>query len=158
KATGSRHSTPAARRSTCTSESPRGAERQRESMRKHTTAVLAFAALALAGCGGERAATAGALSGSLEIAASSTVYPVSQAVAEEFMAENRGGVRVTVGVSGTGGGFRRFCAGETEISNASRAIKPDERALCEQAGVDPLELQVAIDGLAVTVHPENTMV
>ncbi|HSJ31138.1 MAG TPA: PstS family phosphate ABC transporter substrate-binding protein [Longimicrobiales bacterium] len=127
-------------------------------MRKHTSAVLTAVALVLAGCGGERAGTDGELSGSIEIDGSSTVYPVSQAVAEEFMAENRGGVRVTVGVSGTGGGFRRFCAGETEISNASRAIKDDERALCEQAGVDPLELQVAIDGLAVTVHPENTMV
>ena len=127
-------------------------------MRKHTSAVLTAVALVLAGCGGERAGTDGELSGSIEIDGSSTVYPVSQAVAEEFMAESRGGVRVTVGVSGTGGGFRRFCAGETEISNASRAIKDDERALCEQAGVDPLELQVAIDGLAVVVHPENTMV
>ena len=124
----------------------------------HTTAVLTAAALVLAGCGGERGGTDGELSGSIEIDGSSTVYPISQAVAEEFMIESGGDVRVTVGVSGTGGGFRRFCAGETEISNASRAIKDDERALCEQAGVDPLELQVAIDGLAVTVHPENTMV
>lgn len=127
-------------------------------MRKHTSAVLAAVALVLAGCGGERAGTDGELSGSIEIDGSSTVYPVSQAVAEEFMIETGGDVRVTVGVSGTGGGFRRFCAGETEISNASRAIKDDERALCEQAGVDPLELQVAIDGLAVAVNPENTMV
>ncbi|HSK17925.1 MAG TPA: PstS family phosphate ABC transporter substrate-binding protein [Longimicrobiales bacterium] len=127
-------------------------------MRMHTTAVLTAAALVLAGCGGERGGTDGELSGSIEIDGSSTVYPISQAVAEEFMIESGGDVRVTVGVSGTGGGFRRFCAGETEISNASRAIKDDERALCEQAGVDPLELQVAIDGLAVTVHPENTMV
>lgn len=127
-------------------------------MRKHTTAVLTAAALVLAGCGGERAGTDGEMSGSIEIDGSSTVYPVSQAVAEEFMIESGGDVRVTVGVSGTGGGFRRFCAGETEISNASRAIKDDERALCEQAGVDPLELQVAIDGLAVVVNPENTAV
>ena len=127
-------------------------------MRKHMCATLAAVALLLAGCGGERAGTDGELSGSIEIDGSSTVYPVSQAVAEEFMIETGGDVRVTVGVSGTGGGFRRFCAGETEISNASRAIKDDERALCEQAGVDPLELQVAIDGLAVAVNPQNTMV
>jgi phosphate transport system substrate-binding protein len=127
-------------------------------MRKQTSAALAAVALVLAGCGGERAGTDGELSGSIEIDGSSTVYPISQAVAEEFMIESGGDVRVTVGVSGTGGGFRRFCAGETEISNASRAIKDDERALCEQAGVDPLELQVAIDGLAVVVNPENTMV
>lgn len=74
------------------------------------------------------------------------------------MAATGGDVRVTVGFSGTGGGFRRFCAGETAISNASRAIKDDELANCRQAGVDPVELQVAIDGLAVVVNPQNTMV
>ncbi|HEX2168515.1 MAG TPA: PstS family phosphate ABC transporter substrate-binding protein [Longimicrobiales bacterium] len=125
-------------------------------MRVGTPLIIAAAALVAAACGGERGESG--LTGSIQIDGSSTVYPLSQAVAEEFMIETGGDVRVTVGVSGTGGGFRRFCAGETAISNASRAIKDDERALCEQAGVDPLELQVAIDGLAVAVHPENTMI
>jgi phosphate transport system substrate-binding protein len=105
--------------------------------------------------GGDSADSANGLSGSIEIDGSSTVYPISQAVAEEYMRETRGDVRVTVGFSGTGGGFRRFCSGETEISNASRAIKEDELELCRQAGVDPVELQVAIDGLAVVVNPDN---
>jgi phosphate transport system substrate-binding protein len=126
-------------------------------MRYRTIVPATAAALLAAACGGDRSTTDD-LSGSIEIDGSSTVYPISQAVAEEFMIGTRGGVRVTVGFSGTGGGFRRFCAGETEISNASRAIKDDERLLCEQAGVDPLELQVAIDGLAVVVHPQNDMV
>lgn len=118
--------------------------------------MIAAAVLSTTACGGGRGDSG--LSGSIEVDGSSTVYPISQAVAEEFMIDTGGDVRVTVGVSGTGGGFRRFCAGETEISNASRAIKDDERELCEQAGVDPLELQVAIDGLAVAVNPENTFV
>jgi phosphate transport system substrate-binding protein len=112
----------------------------------------------MAACGGERTGAVADVSGSIEIDGSSTVYPISQAVAEEFGTATGGDVRVTVGFSGTGGGFRRFCAGETTISNASRAIKDDERQACEQAGVDPLELQVGIDGLAVVVNPENTMV
>ncbi|HEX6309736.1 MAG TPA: PstS family phosphate ABC transporter substrate-binding protein [Longimicrobiales bacterium] len=126
-----------------------------------TGVIMTAAVLAVVGCGGDRAGGDGGadqMGGALEIDGSSTVYPVSQAVAEEFMVETRGDVRVTVGVSGTGGGFRRFCAGETEISNASRAIKADERELCQQNGVDPLELQVAIDGLAVVVNPQNTFV
>jgi phosphate transport system substrate-binding protein len=120
--------------------------------------LVTLIAVFMVACGGGDADTGDVLSGSIEIDGSSTVYPVSQAVAEEYMRETRGDVRVTVGFSGTGGGFRRFCAGETEISNASRAIKEDELELCRQAGVDPLELQVAIDGLAVIVNPANTFV
>ncbi|MBR9988726.1 MAG: PstS family phosphate ABC transporter substrate-binding protein [Gemmatimonadetes bacterium] len=127
-------------------------------MRFRTMIMAGGATLLAASCGGDRSGPGGNLSGSIELDGSSTVYPISQAVAEEFMIETRGNVRVTVGFSGTGGGFRRFCAGETAISNASRPIKDDELELCGQAGVDPLELQVAIDGLAVVVHPENTMV
>lgn len=124
-------------------------------MRNRTIPVMPIAAFLLACGGGD---TGDGLSGSIEIDGSSTVYPISQAVAEEYMRETRGDVRVTVGFSGTGGGFRRFCSGETEISNASRAIKEDELELCRQAGVDPVELQVAIDGLAVVVNPGNTFV
>ncbi len=104
-------------------------------------------------CGGEAAR-----SGNIEADGSSTVYPITEAVAEEFSAETRGAIRVTVGFSGTGGGFKRFCTGETEISNASRAISPAERELCAQNGVDILELPVAIDGLAVVVNPQNELV
>jgi phosphate transport system substrate-binding protein len=114
--------------------------------------------LALAGCGGTGAATAGQLRGSIEIDGSSTVFPVTEAVAEEFMAETGGGVRVTVAMSGTGGGFRRFCNGETDLSNASRHIKDSEREQCARNGVEYIELPVALDGIAVVVNPGNTFV
>lgn len=117
--------------------------------------------LIVAACGGDRGeggANGATLSGSVEIDGSSTVYPITEAVAEEFMIETGGDVRVTVGVSGTGGGFSRFCAGETAISNASREIKQSERELCEQNGVEPVELTVAYDGLSVVAHPDNTWV
>ncbi|GIV95872.1 MAG: phosphate-binding protein [Herpetosiphonaceae bacterium] len=97
------------------------------------------------------------LSGDIVIDGSSTVFPISEAVAEEFgrVAPN---VRVTVGVSGTGGGFKRFCAGETAISDASRPIKDSEIAACEEQGVEFIELPVAYDGLSVMVNPENDWV
>ena len=81
------------------------------------------------------------------------------AAAEQFQGENSG-VKVTVGVSGTGGGFERFCAGETDLSNASRPIKddPEEAGLCESAGIEYTEFQVANDGLAIVVNPENDWV
>ena len=86
---------------------------------------------------------------------SSTVYPITEAVAEEFQKQHRG-VRVTVGISGTGGGFKKFCAGETDLSDASRPIKPSEVELCGKNGISYIELPVAFDGLAVVVHPSNT--
>ena len=91
-------------------------------------------ALVLAACGGT-AGGAGGLAGEVESDGSSTVFPVAEAVAEEFQIENPR-VRVTVGVSGTGGGFKRFCAGETDISNASREIRESEREACAEAGVE----------------------
>jgi len=115
-------------------------------------------AAGLAACGGgEGDADADGLSGTVESDGSSTVYPVGEAVAEEFQIRNRG-VRVTVGVSGSGGGFKRFCAGETDLSNASRRISSEEREACEAAGVEFIELQVALDGLSVLVNPENDFV
>ncbi len=115
-------------------------------------------ALALLGCGsGERAADT-ALQGTIEIDGSSTVFPISEAVAEEFMTAGHRGVRVTVGVSGTGGGFKRFCAGETVIGNASRPIKASELDLCAENDVEYLELPVAFDGIAVVAHRDNTFV
>jgi phosphate transport system substrate-binding protein len=110
----------------------------------------------LVGYGNGGGTAGGGLSGTIEIDGSSTVYPIT--VAEEFGAETGGSVRVMVGFSGTGGGFRRFCNGETEITNASRHIRQSESELCEQNGVEYVEMQVAIDGLAVVAHPQNEFV
>ena len=87
---------------------------------------------------------------------SSTVAPVTEAVAEEY--RNATGVPVTVGTSGTGGGFQKFCRGETDISDASRPISAGEMKACADAGVQFIEIPVAYDGLAVVVHPNNTWV
>lgn len=94
---------------------------------------------------------------SINIDGSSTVYPVTEAVAEEFRSEDPD-VDVTIGVSGTGGGFKKFGRGETDISNASRPIKEDEKKIAEQNNIDFIELEVAYDGLAVVVNPENDWV
>lgn len=96
----------------------------------------------------------GGLTGEIQVDGSSTVYPISQVMAEEFNAENSD-VRITVGVSGSGGGFKKFCAGETDISNASRPIKESEMELCKEAGIEYVEVPVAFDGLSVVVNPEN---
>lgn len=95
------------------------------------------------------------LSGSVKVDGSSTVYPVTEAVAEEFQKKNPS-VRVTVGISGTGGGFKKFGAGETDISNASRPIQKKEGDLCRSNGIGYIELPVAYDALTVVVHPSNT--
>jgi phosphate transport system substrate-binding protein len=97
------------------------------------------------------------LSGTIEIDGSSTVYPITLAVAEEFYKEHPE-VRVNVAVSGTGGGFKRFQVGETDINDASRPIKDSEAEECEKNGVEYIEFTIAIDGLAVMVHPDNTWV
>ena len=97
------------------------------------------------------------LSGTIEIDGSSTVFPVSEAVAEEFGKLHRD-VRVNVGVSGTGGGFKRFTAGETDISDASRPIKDREAAAARENGVEYIELKVGTDGLSVMVSPDNDFV
>jgi len=103
------------------------------------------------------ATSAPALSGNVEIDGSSTVFPISEAVAEEFGKEQKN-VKVTVGVSGTGGGFKRFCAGETDISDASRPIKSgagSEAETCATAKIDYIEIPVSYDGLSVVVNPAN---
>ena len=97
------------------------------------------------------------LSGTIEIDGSSTVFPVSEAVAEEF-GKLHSDVRVNVGVSGTGGGFKRFTVGETDISDASRPIKDAEAAVAEENGIQYYPLRVAMDGLSVLVSPENDFV
>jgi phosphate transport system substrate-binding protein len=123
--------------------------------------LLTFAALVLlgAGCGGDddEGADAGGreeLSGRIEIDGSSTVGPFTSRAAERFQQEESG-VQITVGVSGTGGGFERFCAGETDMSNASRPIDEDEVSDCEQKGVEYVEFQVANDALTVVVNKDN---
>jgi phosphate transport system substrate-binding protein len=87
---------------------------------------------------------------------SSTVYPITEAVAEEF--QKKGDARVTIGVSGTGGGFKKLCKGEIVISGASRPIKGSEIEQCKSGGVEYIELPVAYDGIAVVVHPDNDWV
>lgn len=121
--------------------------------RTSSAALTAIAlCVPLAACGGGEGA--GGLSGTVQIDGSSTVFPITEAMAEEFQIANRR-VRVTVGTSGTGGGFKRFCAGETDISDASRPIKEIELEQCQQNGIESIELPVAWDGLSVVVNPEN---
>ena len=103
---------------------------------------------------GDAASDGGDLSGEILIDGSSTVTPLITVAAEDFQSENSG-VRVTVGTSGTGGGFEKFCVGETDISMASRPIKDEEAELCESNGVEPVEFIVANDALSVVVNPEN---
>ena len=89
----------------------------------------------------------------VKIDGSSTVYPITEAVAEEFQIKT--GIKVTVGVSGTGGGFKKFCRGETVISNASRPIKVNEIAKCQKAGIDFIEIPVAFDALSIVINKKN---
>jgi len=132
-------------------------------MKKIIISIAACGALAFgaAACGdddsgGDASASSGGgdLAGKIRIDGSSTVAPFTQAAAENFQAENPG-VKITVGTSGTGGGFEKFCAGETDISDASRPIKEDEEVpVCKKAGIDYREIQVANDGIAVVTNPE----
>jgi phosphate transport system substrate-binding protein len=112
----------------------------------------------LFGCGGgDQGADETALSGAIELDGSSTVYPITEALAEEFQRMHPR-TRVTVGISGTGGGFKRFCAGEIDIADASRPIKDEERALCAENGVAFHEIRIAWDGLSVVTNPANDFV
>jgi len=131
--------------------------------------IIALFAVALAACGDDDEATNGdgatntgddgaidygSLSGEIRIDGSSTVFPISEAVAEEFSRESD--VRVNVAFSGTGGGFEAFCRGEIEIADASRPIKDDEKQACSDAGIDDiLEIQVGTDALTVVANPAN---
>ncbi|WP_240747072.1 PstS family phosphate ABC transporter substrate-binding protein [Microbacterium sp. K24] len=136
-------------------------------MRKTTAKIFASTALvigvlALSACGGQPSAGesagsgegSGGLTGSVNTDGSSTVAPLTEAAADLFRDEEAG-VNVSVATSGTGGGFKTFCAGETDISNASRAIKDEEAAECEAAGIKYTEIIAANDGLSVVVNPEN---
>jgi phosphate transport system substrate-binding protein len=92
----------------------------------------------------------------VKIDGSSTVFPPTEGVAEDFQKAKKGAVKVTVGISGTGGGFKKFCRGETDISNASRPILKQEMEACRAAGIDYYELPVGFDALTVVVNPKNT--
>jgi phosphate transport system substrate-binding protein len=130
-------------------------------------ASLVALALSLNACGGttstpeatsgggasQNASNSGA-AGKVLVDGSSTVFPISEAMAEEFQKANPN-IKITVGVSGTGGGFKKFCAGETDISNASRPIKKEEIELCEKGKIEYIELPIAYDGLSVVVNPQN---
>lgn len=118
------------------------------------TLLAAMALVALGACGGDAAG-----SGRIRIDGSSTVFPITQAMAEEFIIASGRHIRVDVGFSGTGGGFEVFCRGETQISDASRPIKDEEVQACADNGItDIVEFQVAIDALTVMVHPDNDFV
>ncbi|MFI1952636.1 PstS family phosphate ABC transporter substrate-binding protein [Streptomyces xinghaiensis] len=124
-------------------------------------ALTAAVMLAASACGGAEAGSGGEggdkLSGSVKADGSSTVAPLSTVAAQLFQKANPA-VKVTVGTSGTGGGFEKFCAGETDISNASRPIKDEEKELCDKAGVKFEEFTVANDGLSVVVSKDNDFV
>ncbi len=91
----------------------------------------------------------------VKIDGSSTVFPITEAVAEDFQKAKKGKIRVTVGISGTGGGFKKFCRGETDIADASRPILRKEMDECKKSGIQYIELPVAYDALTVVIHPEN---
>ena len=116
-------------------------------------ALLAISILALVGIV-PRAAKAQIV----QIDGSSTVFPVTEAVAEEFQKLKKGKVKVTVGIAGTGGGFKKFCRAETDISNASRPILKSEIEDCKKSGVQFIELPVAYDALTVIINPKNDWV
>ncbi|MGE0815605.1 MAG: PstS family phosphate ABC transporter substrate-binding protein [Vicinamibacterales bacterium] len=128
----------------------------------HALSWTLAAALLTGACGGGQSPAATGATGAsgdatVTLDGSSTVYPISEAVAEEFQ-KTTPGVRVTVGISGTGGGFQKFCRGETDISDASRPITATEIAACGEHGVEFIELPIAYDGLAVIANPKATWV
>jgi len=113
-----------------------------------------MSALALAGVASVAANVAHAEV--IKIDGSSTVYPITEAVAEEFQKAKKNAVKVTVGISGTGGGFKKFCRDETDFANASRPITEKEMELCKEAGVEYIEMPVAYDALTIVANPKNT--
>jgi phosphate transport system substrate-binding protein len=116
--------------------------------------VTTLAALAVAAIGTLSAAPSFAQA-DVKIDGSSTVFPVTEAVAEDFQKSKKGAIKVTVGISGTGGGFKKFCRGETDLSNASRPILKKEMEDCKAAGIRYIELPIAFDALTVVVNPKN---
>lgn len=122
-------------------------------MKAIQTPYLLVALFLLSRCGG----SGGSEQAALRIDGSSTVYPITEAVAEEFQ-KRHPDIRITIGISGTGGGFKKFCSGEIHVANASRPILPAEVDNCASRSFRFIELPVAYDGLAVVVHPQNNWV
>jgi phosphate transport system substrate-binding protein len=114
--------------------------------------------LVIAGCGKKDGNTGAGGEQVIKIDGSSTVFPVTEAVAEEFQKEKQGQVRVTVGISGTGGGFKKFARGEIDISDASRPISKEEMESAKHNGIEYVELPICFDALTVVVNPQNTWV
>ena len=127
--------------------------------KKIKTILFICTSVLIISCAGnsEKAIKTDQLEGSIKIDGSSTVYPITEAIAEEFR-DVEPNVKVTIGVSGTGGGFKKFGRSEIAIANASRSIKDQEAKNCDENNIPYLELSVAYDGLAVLVNPENTWV
>lgn len=120
--------------------------------------ILAFLFVAFVGliaCNGNKQGNGNDVGANIKIDGSSTVYPITEAIAEEFKKESPD-VQVTIGVSGTGGGFKKFGRGEIDISDASRAIKDKEAADCKANNIGFIDLEIAYDGMAVVVNPKNT--
>jgi phosphate transport system substrate-binding protein len=130
-------------------------------MKKLLINSIALSALVLSinSCGdsAKQNENANKIAGEIKIDGSSTVYPITEAVAEEFKLTHPE-VKVTVGLSGTGGGFKKFGRGETDINDASRSIKPSEDSVCKANNISYIELKVAYDGLAIVVNPQNNWV
>jgi phosphate transport system substrate-binding protein len=119
---------------------------------------VAVLTIAISACGGQsnnEASQEGASSALITLDGSSTVFPIAEAVAEEYGKANPNVRTPTVGISGTGGGFQKFCRGETDISNASRPIRPAEIEACQKAGIEYIEIPIAYDGIAIVVNPKN---
>jgi phosphate transport system substrate-binding protein len=117
--------------------------------------ATAIALLSMAASAPQSGSQLASLKGEIRVDGSSTVYPITEAVAEDFSKAAKG-VRTTVGVSGTGGGFKRFCKGETDISDASRPITKTEAETCKSANIEFVELPVAYDGLCIAISKQNT--
>ncbi|MBE9222465.1 PstS family phosphate ABC transporter substrate-binding protein [Cyanobacterium stanieri LEGE 03274] len=127
----------------------------REKVLRNSLLMSSMLVTALAGCANNSSvSSSNGLTGDIVIDGSSTVYPITEIVSEEFETDNPN-VRIAIGISGSGGGLSKFCAGETDISNASRAIKPEEIEQCNQNGVEFIELPVAFDALSMVVNKEN---
>jgi len=131
-------------------------------MNARRLAILTLATqltVAVTGCGKQDGSAAGGRNAPVvRMDGSSTVFPIAEAVAEEFQLSERGAVRVTVGLSGTGGGFKKLCRGDIDVSNASRPILKEEMEMCRAAGINYIELPVAFDAITVVVNPKNDWV
>ena len=125
---------------------------------KVAVVLVAICAVLSSSCGGAATNPGSSEAAVIKIDGSSTVFPITEAVAEEFQTEQKGKVNVTVGISGTGGGFKKFVRGEIDIADASRPILTEEMGQAKANGIEYIELPIAFDALTVVVNPQNTWV